>query len=102
MSVIPGYGVGDIIAVSSLAWKIYKSFRDAQATLDGLATILTGCRDVLTELEALMEKYKGLGAQTRWTWDRMHWHAGDVAELRQRMTSNVGMLTAWMRYALSF
>jgi hypothetical protein len=76
------------------------SFR--QATLDGLATILTGCRDVLTELEALMEKYKGLGAQTRWTWDRMHWHAGDVAELRQRMTSNVGMLTAWMRYALSF
>jgi hypothetical protein len=31
-----------------------KSFR--QAKLDGLAIILTGCRDVLTDLEAFMEE----------------------------------------------
>jgi len=60
-----------------------------------LVRISEGCRSVLTDLDALLQKYRNVGKQTRWTWDRLKWHQGDITELRSRVISNVGMLGAF-------
>ncbi|KAL2073304.1 hypothetical protein VTL71DRAFT_10628 [Oculimacula yallundae] len=61
-----------------------------------LATIGSGCHGVLEELQALVTKYESLGSQSRRTWDRMRWGSNDIAELRARLTSNTGLLTAFL------
>ena len=62
-----------------------------------LKTIGDGCYRVLKDLDNLCNKYHSLGTQTKRTWDRVRWGMQDIAELRARLTSNTGMLTAWIR-----
>jgi hypothetical protein len=124
-----GFSVGDFIAVGSLAWKVYKSCKDAPESFKnislevlslhavlketeetllghplppskvaGLATVTNGCKDVLQNLESLIVKYESLGSNSRRTWDRMRWHSDDITELRARLTSNVVLLTGYIRY----
>lgn len=64
----------------------------------GLATVTDGCKDVLQNLQSLVIKYESLGSNTKSTWDRMRWHSDDIAELRARLTSNIVLLTAYIRY----
>lgn len=123
-----GYSVGDVLAVTQLAWKVYKSCRDAPesyrhihhevlslhailkeidetfSTSDltgtkaqSLATILAGCRAVLQDLQARIVKYESLASNAKRAWDRMRWDASEVAELRARLTSNIVLLTAFIR-----
>lgn len=125
-----GYSIGDFVTTGQLAWKIYKSCKDApesfghihtevlslhavlkevheafsQQTLSpsrqtSLKYVGDGCRDVLAELQALVEKYHSLGINSKLTWDRMKWGAEDIVGLRARLTSNVGLLTAFLRCA---
>jgi hypothetical protein len=63
-----------------------------------LKTIGDGCRDVLEELQTLVHKYESLGTQSKRTWDRVKWGSNDIAELRSRLSSNVLLLTAFIRY----
>ncbi|KAF8857008.1 hypothetical protein BDZ45DRAFT_727083 [Acephala macrosclerotiorum] len=63
---------------------------------NSLATITSGCQDVLRDLQALTKKYESLGSKSKRTWDRMRWGSSDIAELRQRLTSNTMLLTAFM------
>jgi hypothetical protein len=65
---------------------------------EGLATVTTGCKAVLRDLQALVEKYESLGSQSKRTWDRLKWGSNDIAELRARLTSTTVLLTAFMRY----
>ena len=126
-----GYGVGDCIAVGQLAWKVYKSCRDApesfgnismevlslhavlktveegldgqamsESRLENLATISSGCRSVLHDLQALVDKYESLGTKGKRTFDRMGWGTNDLVELRARLTSNVAMLNTFLRHVI--
>ena len=62
-----------------------------------LRVILQGCAGVLNDLQALVNKYESLGSKSKLTWDRMKWCKEDIAELRGRLTSNVALLTAFIR-----
>lgn len=66
----------------------------------GLATVTGGCKDVLQDLQSLVLKYESLGWSTKRTWDRLRWHSDDIAELRARLTSNIVLLTAYIRYVV--
>jgi hypothetical protein len=62
-----------------------------------LKAVGVGCYRVLEDLDNLVKKYQSLGTQGKRTWDRMKWGTEDVAELRARLTSTTGLLTAWIR-----
>jgi hypothetical protein len=128
-----GYSVGDVIALGTLAWGIYKSCKEAPesfqdissevlslygvlkeaeetvfaqqlspAKQERLKAVGDGCYRVLTDLDNLCKKYQSLGTQSKRTWDRMRWGSEDIAELRARLVSNTGLLTAWIRYVREF
>jgi hypothetical protein len=119
-----GYGVGDVIAVATLAWNVYKLCKDspgvyktissealslhvvlketddliAQETAHDAASltqISMGCKEVLQDLQALLEKYNSLGTQAQRTWDRMQFGMEDIATIRSRLIAHTGMLTAF-------
>jgi hypothetical protein len=123
-----GFGVGDFIAIGTLAWNVHKSCKNAPESFNNIAsevlslhavlkeaeeTILTqplppkkqerlkvvgdGCRSVLEDLDKLIERYESLGSQGTRALDRMRWGTENVADLRARLTSNIGLLTAWIR-----
>lgn len=118
--------IGAIASLCHLAWQVYKLCKDASESfknvssevlslhavireaeenltkhlstkLAGLTIVVAGCRDVLTDLETLIVKYRGLGTKTQRVWDRMGWHTEDIAELRLRLISNTGLLSAFMK-----
>lgn len=122
-----GVGVGDVILVSSLAWKLYKACKDSseefqQVSMDlmslhavlretedylqehsdlpasrvnRLQILCNGCNPVLTELEALFNKYESLGTQQQRTWDRMRFGLKDLTDLRARLVCSTTMLNAF-------
>ncbi|KUJ11878.1 ankyrin [Mollisia scopiformis] len=61
-----------------------------------LEIITGGCQSLLEDLQALVKKYESLGSQSKRTWDRLNWDAGEISELRARLTSNTVLLTAFM------
>ncbi len=54
-----------------------------------------GCREVLTDLEALVNKYNSLSSKSKKTWDRLNWDQQGGRDIRARLTSNVTMLCAF-------
>jgi hypothetical protein len=124
-----GYSISDFVVLGQLAWKAYRSCKDAPESFENIShevlslhvllkeieenlsaqtltptrqarlkTIGDGCRDVLEELQNLVDKYESLGTQSKRTWDRMKWASTNIAELRSRLTSNTLLLTAFIRY----
>jgi len=69
----------------------------SQTKQERLKPVVDGCYRVLKDLDDLCKKYQSLGTQGRRVWDRMKWGTEDIAELRARLTSNTGLLTAWIR-----
>jgi hypothetical protein len=123
-----GYGIGDCVALGQLAWRVYKSYKDAPEHFKNISlevlslhavlreveenisaqtlpvtrqanlqTIGDGCRNVLEDLQSLVDRYESLGTQSKRTWDRMKWGHESIAELRSRLTSNTVLLTAFLR-----
>ena len=121
-------GAGDIVAVGTLAWNVYKSCKGAPGSFNDISnevlslhavlkeadetifksplppqsqarlkTIYEGCQSVLSDLQALVNRYENLGTQSKWTWDRMKWGTENVAEIRSRLVSNTTFLTAYIR-----
>ena len=70
-----------------------------------LTQLLKGCRGVLVDLEVLLNKYHGLGAQSRRTWDRLRWGKEPIEKIRLRLISHVSLLSSFCSglfgYALS-
>jgi hypothetical protein len=60
-----------------------------------LRRILNGCHNVLTELQALLEKFHSLGTKNKRASDRLRWGQEEVVALRGRIVSNVVMLTSF-------
>jgi len=121
-----GYGIGDIIAVSQLAWSVYTSCKEAPSNFgsissevhslhivlkkteevfltrqlngdtEGLRELVIGCREVLTDLENLLAKFKRLGdGNSMVTLNRFRWSQGNVTALRDHIVSNSTMLGAF-------
>jgi hypothetical protein len=72
------------------------------AKQERLKAVGDGCYSVLKDLDNLAMKYQSLGAQSKRTWDRMRWGTEDVSQLRARLTSNTGLLTAFIRSVREF
>ena len=99
---------GSFNSISSEVLSLQAVVKEVEETLSGhplpksmqasLAVILTGCREVLQDLQALIDRYESLGSQSKRTFDRMGWGMNDIAELRARLTSNVVMLNTFMRH----
>ena len=73
-----------------------------KAQKERLATVRDGCQSVLEDLQKLVSHYESLGTQSKRTWDRMRWGTEEITELRARLTSNIGMLNAFIRYHCLF
>ncbi|KAH8589200.1 hypothetical protein B0O99DRAFT_692766 [Bisporella sp. PMI_857] len=121
------FGVGDIVVLGTLTWKLYKNCKDSSAEFkrissevaslhvviketeehikesqglgpsrDARLTILIdGCKEVLVDLEKLLNNYESLGTQAQRTWDRMRWGLEELADVRSRIISNTTLLTAF-------
>jgi hypothetical protein len=60
-----------------------------------LRRLQQGCQTVLVELETLLSKYKSLGTNKKWKWKWITWGGEKVIDIRQRLISNIGMLTSF-------
>jgi hypothetical protein len=123
-----GYGVGDVLAVATLAWNVYKICKDSPGVYKNVSSevislhivlketddliaeetardeaeaaarlnqIAMGCKEVLDELQGLLDKYNSLGTQAQRTWDRMGFGLEDIATIRSRLNTHTGMLTSF-------
>ena len=126
-----GYGVGDIMAISGLAAKVYTAYKDAPGDYRNISDevkslhividkavqhlkdptlssnyqqegqeVLTGCQNVLKDLDALIIEYKSLASantNARQVIDRMKLGTEDIATLRIRLISNTGLLNGFIQ-----
>jgi hypothetical protein len=81
------------IVLESIKEVVLDAGLDANKTND-LNRVSRGCITVLTELDALMDKYKSLGTSRR-TWDRLRWGQEKIESLRGRIVANVSLLSAF-------
>ena len=122
-----GWGVGDIIAISALAVKVYTAYQDApddyrhfsgevrllevminkakkhftslsdEKQMEG-RLVLESCQTLLENLNSLVGKYKSLDAtDNKLDWNRIKFFKEDIAPLRQRLISNTGFLSDFVR-----
>ena len=122
-----GYGVGDIMAVSRLALKVYSAYKDAPDDYRNIADevkslhiiieeaarhfetlsnkkqqggkeVLEGCLNVLKDLDALIEKYNALASADRsQVFKRIKLGTEDIVTLRARLTSNTTLLNSFIQ-----
>lgn len=122
-----GFSIGDLFAVSQLAWRVYKSCKGAPESFGNISDEVLSFHAVLKEVEETIAECQLSTSQTarlgtithgcekvlqdlqvlvdryeffgsQRTWDRVKWGAEDVAELRARLRSNNGMLVAFIRW----
>ena len=67
-----------------------------------LQSLAKGCRDVLEELDAILQKFYEIGAdpqnfkaKSKKAWKRFRWDEEQVNVLRSRIISNISMLNAF-------
>ncbi|KFX92266.1 hypothetical protein V490_05496 [Pseudogymnoascus sp. VKM F-3557] len=122
-----GVGIGDIILLGTLTWKLYKNCKESSAEFNRISSevaslhvviketeeyvtetqglspsrdarltiLIDGCKEVLLELEALLNNYESLGTQAQRSWDRVRWGLEELADVRSRIISNTSLLTAF-------
>ena len=70
-----------------------------------LKDTLQGCRNTLTALDQVLDKYDdlaptpartGLAHKSRRLWKRLTFEPEDVSDLRSRLTSNIGLFNAFI------
>ncbi len=62
---------------------------------DHLLDLGQSCLKTLLDLEELLRKHQSLGSKAKRTFDRLRWDKAKVAELRQTLISNTGLLNAF-------
>ncbi|KFY14625.1 hypothetical protein V492_02509 [Pseudogymnoascus sp. VKM F-4246] len=122
-----GVGIGDIILLGTLTWKLYKNCKESSAEFNRISSevaslhvviketeeyvaeteglspsrdarltiLIDGCKEVLAELERLLNNYESLGTQAQRSWDRVRWGLEELADVRSRIISNTSLLTAF-------
>lgn len=120
-----GFGVGDILAASQLAARVYSAYRDApsdyrdivedvgalQAVITnitntnlsandpvGFQAVLMPCNRVLNDLNALIESYNSSTSPDALQFlRRIRLGTEDTAPLRSRLTSSITLLVAYIQ-----
>ena len=128
-----GGSVGDIMAISGLAIKVYTAYKDAPGDYRNISDevkslhiiidkavqhlrdptlsnnyrqegqdVLTGCQNVLKDLDALIVKYNSLApantsTSTSRAIDRVKLSSEDIATLRSRLISNISLLNGFIQ-----
>jgi len=100
-----GDAPGGFRALSTKVAYLKLVFQEVQETVTGrdieqakqaeLEQLVHGCNSVLLELQTLLHKYKGLGTQSKRTWDRLPWGNEPVERIRLRLVSHVSLLTSF-------
>ena len=62
-----------------------------------LKMIFDGCKDVLSDLQKFITRSHRFRNQAKRTWDRMKWGNEDVAEIRNRLVSNITLPALFFR-----
>ncbi|KAH7120600.1 ankyrin repeat-containing domain protein [Dactylonectria macrodidyma] len=133
-----GVGAGDIIAVINRANKIRRAFIDAPSQFkdisdevrslsivlqdveilsgqelsppksEELEEITGGCRNVLKQLERVLDKYVELrpgnqkfDMKVKRAWKRLNWEPDDIRDLRSCVVSNIALLNAFQGRVIS-
>ena len=120
------WGAGDIIAISKLAVAVYTGYKDdyknisdevqsLQILIDKAAwhfksasldkdsqqegqKALAGCRNVLEDLNSLIEKYSNSGSsKPSQALKRIKLGTGDIANLKARLISNTAILNSFIQ-----
>jgi peptidoglycan hydrolase CwlO-like protein len=67
-----------------------------------LYSLMQGCRNVLKDLDTILDKYKDLGAssqnlkaRSQRAWNKVRWDQDQITELRHRIVSNMAILDAF-------
>ena len=113
--------MGDFLALGQLAWKIYKTCKDAPQGFKNISQEVLSLHAVLKEVEELysdttmsaaqqsrlrivgdgcrgvIEDLQGILDTYKRTWDRLAWGSEDIAELRSRLISNTVLLTTFVK-----
>ena len=63
-----------------------------------LKIILDGCKRVLEGLRRLIDSYERLSTERKLHMERLKWGLEDIAELRTRLISNMGLLNTFIRF----
>lgn len=77
--------------------EMHSSMSMSEAQQSRLRIVGDGCRGVLGDLQGILDRYNSLGTKTKRTWDRLGWGSKDIGELRSRLISNTGLLTAFVK-----
>ncbi|KAB8211451.1 ankyrin repeat-containing domain protein [Aspergillus parasiticus] len=83
-----------LVALDTLKENL-ESTNSSDTLLSELDKELQNCHWVLLDLEALEEHFESVGPDTQVTWEREGWKIDEVAEIRTRLSSYVGMLNLW-------
>ncbi|RAQ54149.1 ankyrin repeat-rich membrane-spanning protein [Aspergillus flavus] len=87
------------LALLLIALNTFKENLESTNSSDTLLSELVkepqNCHWVLLDLEALKEHFESVGPDTQVTWEREGWKIDEVAEIRARLSSDVGMLNLW-------
>lgn len=67
-----------------------------------LQSLMQGCRDVLKDLDTILDKYKDLGTssqnlkvRSQRAWNKIRWDQDQITELRRHIVSNTAILDAF-------
>ncbi|KAB8220169.1 ankyrin repeat-containing domain protein [Aspergillus novoparasiticus] len=83
-----------LVALDTLKENL-ESTNSNDTLLSELDKELQNCHWVLLDLETLKEHFESVGPDTQVTWEREGWKMDEVAEIRARLSSYVGMLNLW-------
>jgi hypothetical protein len=94
--------------ISSVVLSLHAVLQEAEETIFAqplsptkqirMKAVGDACHHILKDLDNLYKEYQSLGTQSKRTWDRMKWGSENIGELRARLISNTGLLTAWIGY----
>jgi len=57
-----------------------------------LCNLSRNCHGILNDLQELKQHFDSVGTQTQITWEREQWRAGELAEIRSRLTTTTSSL----------
>ena len=92
----------EVLSMNAVLREIEEVCRDDDlkpSRQEGLKLIMTGCRGVLEDLQTLLKKHETLGTKANRAMDRIGWATVDIDSWRQRLTTNVTLLFAYLRCA---
>jgi len=88
---IPGSDAGSAALPGSGSSTLQLNSKDTE----DLKTLYDGLQAIVTELGALHAKYQSLASNPKISFDRLKWGKEDLSGLRERIQTNINLLTAF-------